>query len=299
MRSINQNSNVPVFYHVPKNAGTFAVSLIFIYLRFFRWHTLHGFKLPGEPNRNIVIKKNNLEVARIIGYDPNMYCNSADDFVIGDPNDDTYYYIDIEKITNEHLDSFNVFTIILEADGFLHHTQILSKFQKYNLKKFIILRDPIKRMISFFNYINSDSAKHEPTYGIIPNNLSEYVNSHFLEDSWLIRQFANVSDNEGINDNHYDITYNELKHFDVADISNTENLIKNIYANYLNIIVSDEELARCVPKRELPNIKNSLSNDLVSNQSKKDNNDLSEQDLQVVNERIKYEIKLYNNLVKC
>ena len=116
--------------------------------------------------------------------------------------------------------------------------------------------------------------------------IRDSVNSHYIEDSWLIRQFANVSDTEGINDNHYDITYNELKHFDVADISNTENFIKQVYADYLNIYLSNAD-------------RNSLSKDLVSNQSKKHNNDLSEQDLQVVNERIKYEIKLYNNLVKC
>lgn len=286
MRSIHQNSNVPVFFHVPKNAGTFAVSLIFLYLRIFR-RQIGGIINEYETNRNIVIRNaQNLELARILGYDPNNYCASVDDFVKGDSNDETHYYIDVEKITNEHLNSFNVFTIILEADGFLHHNHILSKFSNYNLKKFIILRDPIKRMFSFFNYINSDSAKHEPTYGRIPNNLSEYVNSHFIEDSWLIRQFANVSDTGGINDNHYDITYNELKHFDVADISNTENLIKQVYENYLNIILSDAD-------------RNSLSHDLVSNQSKKHNNDLSEHDLQVVNERIKYEIKLYNNLVKC
>lgn len=286
MKLIYQNSNVPVFYHVPKNAGTFAISLIFLYLRIFR-RKINGLNPEYETNRNIVIRNaQNLQFARILGYDPNNYCASADDFVKGDLNDDTHYYIDVEKITNEHLNSFNVFTIILEAGGFLHHNHILSKFPQYNLKKFIILRDPIKRMFSFFNYINSDSAKHEPTYGIIPNNLSEYVNSHYIEDSWLIRQFANVSDTEGINDNHYDITYNELKHFDVADISNTENLIKQVYADYLNIYLSNAD-------------RNSLSKDLVSNQSKKHNNDLSEQDLQVVNERIKYEIKLYNNLVKC
>jgi len=141
-------------------------------------------------------------------------------------------------------------------------------------------------MFSFFNYINSDSAKHEPTYGIIPNNLSEYVNSHFIEDSWLIRQFANINDNEGITDNHYNVAYNELKNFDIADVKNTENLIKDVYSKYLNLELSSND-------------RKFLSKDLVHNASKKNNHVLSNDELKIVNERMKYEIKLYNNLVKC
>ena len=288
MKPLHQNKNVPVFYHVPKNAGTYTISLLFNYLRFYITDFLKvqrrypTFVTP----RNIVIRKNNLELARILGHDPNNFCGVCELFQKGDPCDETHYFIELEDLDESILLNVSIFAVIIEADGFRVHSEICKNFNKYNLKKFIILRDPVERMFSFFNYINSDSAKHEPTYGIIPNNLSEYVNSHFIEDSWLIRQFANVSDTEGINDNHYDITYNELKHFDVADISNTENLIKQVYANYLNIILSDAD-------------RNSLSHDLVSNQSKKHNNDLSEQDLQVVNERMKYEIKLYNNLVEC
>ena len=124
------------------------------------------------------------------------------------------------------LKKLNLFTIVIEADGFKFHKEILNKFTDYDCKKFILLREPIKRMMSFFNYITSESAKHEPTYGIIPNNLSEYIQSSYLEDSWLIRQFANVSDNDGINDNHYNETYNELKNFDIADVKNTETFIK-------------------------------------------------------------------------
>lgn len=283
MVDIQQNSNVPVFYHVPKNAGTFAMSLIFLYLRIFR-RQIGGI---GKTIRNIVIRNaQNLELARILGYDPNNYCASADDFVRGDPNDHTHYYIDVEKITNEHLNSINIFTIILEADGFKFHKEILNKFTNYDCKKFILLREPVKRMMSFFNYITSESAKHEPTYGIIPNNLSEYIHSSHLEDSWLIRQFANVSDNEGINDNHYNETFNELKNFDIADVKNTENLIKYVYNKYLNLELS-------IRDRKI------LSRDLIHNQSKKNDHVLSIDEIEVVNERMKYEIKLYNNLVKC
>lgn len=287
MKPLNQNKNVPVFYHVPKNAGTFAMSLIFLYLRMLRRKISVGrIEKRFETNRNIVIKKGHLEIARILAFDPNNECSKCDLYVRGIKEDETHYIIELNDIEKLDLKKLNLFTIVIEADGFKFHKEILNKLTDYEYKKFILLREPIKRMFSFFNYINSDSAKHEPTYGIIPNNLSEYVNSHFIEDSWLIRQFANINDNEGIADNHYDVAYNELKNFDIADVKNTENLIKDVYSKYLNLELS-------INDRKV------LSKDLVHNASKKNNHVLSNDEIEIVNERMKYEIKLYNNLVKC
>lgn len=287
MKPIHQNSNLPVFYHVPKNAGTFAMSLIFLYLRMLRRKiSVGGIEKRFETNRNIVIKKGHLEIARILAFDPNNECSKCDLYKRGIKEDETHYIIELNDIEKIDLKKLNLFTIVIEADGFKFHKEILNKFKNYDCKKFILLREPIKRMMSFFNYITSEFAKHEPTYGIIPNNLSEYIQSSHLEDSWLIRQFANVSDNEGINDNHYNETFNELKNFDIADVKNTETLIKDIYSKYLNLELS-------INDRKV------LSKDLVHNASKKNNLSLSNDQIKILNERMKYEIKLYNNLVKC
>lgn len=287
MKPIHQNSNLPVFYHVPKNAGTFAMSLIFLYLRMLRRKiSVGGNERRFETNRNIVIKKDYLEIARILAFDPNNECGKCDLYKRGIKEDETHYIIELNDIEKIDLNKLNLFTIVIEADGFKFHKEILNKFTNYDCKKFILLREPIKRMMSFFNYITSESAKHEPTYGIIPNNLSEYIKSSYLEDSWLIRQFANVSDNEGINDNHYNETFNELKNFDIADVKNTETLIKDVYGRYLNLELSSND-------------RQFLSKNLVHNASKKNNLSLSNDQIKIVNERMKYEIKLYNNLVKC
>ena len=289
MKPLHQNKNVPVFYHVPKNAGTFAMSLIFLYLRMLRRKIVvdeTDIEKRFDTSRNIVIKKGHLEIARILAFDPNNECGKCDLYERGIKEDKTHYIIELDDIEKTDLKNLNLFTIVIEADGFKFNKEILNKFTDYDCKKFILLREPIKRMISFFNYITSDSAKHEPTYGIIPNNLSEYIQSIYLEDSWLIRQFANINDNEGITDNHYDVAYNELKNFHIADVKNTENLIKYVYNKYLNLELS-------VRDRKI------LSRDLIHNQSKKNNLSLSNDELKIVNERMKYEIKLYNNLVKC
>lgn len=287
MKPIHQNSNLPVFYHVPKNAGTFAMSLIFLYLRMLRRKiSVGGVERRFETNRNIVVKKDHLEIARILAFDPNNECSKCDLYKRGIKEDETHYIIELNDIEKIDLKKLNLFTIVIEADGFKFHKEILNKFTNYDCKKFILLREPLKRMMSFFNYITSESAKHEPTYGIIPNNLSEYIKSSYLEDSWLIRQFANVSDNEGINDNHYNETFNELKNFDIADVKNTEILLKDVYSKYLNLELS-------INDRKV------LSKDLVHNASKKNDHVFSIDEIKIVNERMKYEIKLYNNLVKC
>lgn len=287
MKPIHQNFNLPVFYHVPKNAGTFAMSLIFLYLRMLRRKiSVGGIEKRFETNRNIVIKKGHLEIARILAFDPNNECSKCDLYIRGIKEDETHYIIELNDIEKIDLKKLNLFTIVIEADGFKFHKEILNKFKNYDCKKFILLREPIKRMMSFFNYITSESAKHEPTYGIIPNNLSEYIQSSHLEDSWLIRQFANINDTDGINDDHYNETHNELKNFHIADVKNTENLIKDVYRRHLNLELSSND-------------RQFLSKDLVHNASKKNDHVLSIDEIEIVNERMKYEIKLYNNLVKC
>lgn len=285
--SVDQQNRLPVFYHVPKNAGTFAMSLIFLYLRIMRRSLPVDDSSPEfETTRNIVIKKNHLEVARILAFDPSNECSSCDLYKRGIAEDETHYIIELDDVGQMGFEKLKLFTIVIEADGFKFHNEILNNFSGYDCKKFILLRDPIKRMISFFNYITSDLAKHEPTYGIIPNTLSDYINSHFIEDSWLIRQFTNVSDNEAINDNHYNETLNELNCFDIADVKDTEDLIRDVYRKYLDLKLPPED-------------RKALAKDLTSNRSKKNNHSLSNRDLEIVNERMKYEIKLYNCLLKC
>ena len=85
---------------------------------------------------------------------------------------------------------------------------------------------------------------------------------------------------------HYNETFNELKNFDIADVKNTETLIKDVYGRYLNLELSSND-------------RQFLSKNLVHNASKKNNLSLSNDQIKIVNERMKYEIKLYNNLVKC
>jgi hypothetical protein len=246
-----QDSTVPVFYHIPKNAGTFAISTMFLYFR--KWRKNTGWVTEDtmrESARNIIVLNGKHQVARIIAGDPNEFCNNTKEFFKGDlPTDDeTAYYIKLEDVNADLMSGLNVFSIIIESEGFQIHEDILSKFPKFNFKKFIILRDALERAKSFFRYITSDKAKHEPGHGTIPAgiSISEFLShassGHLYEDSWVIRQFTNVQIGNKIRWYDFRKTKNILDDFDLCDISKCGEFIEKFYKKYKNIEITQEEL---------------------------------------------------------
>lgn len=288
-----QNKNIPCFYHIPKSAGTYAISLIFLHFRLFRLSQTNWLSLKKETTRNIVIRHNNKEIARIIGGDPNFICNESSIFKPGD--DDTHYTINLNECSPDLFVNLNVFSIIIEPGGFRYHDQIFwflddifeskKSFKKFNFINFMILREPIKRAISFFDYINSDKSKHEPTHGIIPNKFSEYAKSQYTEDSWLIRQFTNVDNSTGITRGNYNAALNILKTFKLCDIKDTDSFVRNIFKESLNVNLTQQYMQ---------------ANGWSTTRNSKSTNPtvIDEESRKILQERMKYEIDLYNKLLK-
>jgi len=283
-KPLNQQSNVPVFYHVPRNAGTYTVSIFFNYLRYYitdHLRVLRRYPTYVTP-RNVIIRDKNVELARFLGYDPNNFCGKSNKFEKGLEEDKTHFYIELSDLNPSVLSHVCVFALIIESDGFRIHEEICKCFKEYNLKKFIILRDPIQRMLSFFNYINSDISSHEPTYDVIPKDLSGYINSHYIEDSWLIRQLANVCDNEAITDDHYNVACDLLSEFEITDISETDKFLTIFFEKHLGL------------PRELSAASETY---IIKNKSYDTFPELCDEDKKTLLERVKYETRLYNKLV--
>jgi hypothetical protein len=281
-----QHRNIPCFYHVPKNAGTYTISLMILFFRLLRRdRTTWQSRVSGPSARNIVIHLNNLEIARLIAGDPNDICNQAPIFKRGS-EDKTHYTINLSDCSAETFSCLNIFSIVIESDGFIYHDQIKKSFEKYNLIDFMILREPIKRVISFFDYINSDKAKHEPTYGIIPNKFAEYAKSQYTEDSWLIRQFANVDNSKGITLENYNTALNILKKFKSCDIKDTDSFVRNIFKESLNLKLTQQDMQA----KGWSTIRNSKSENptIIDEESRK-----------ILQQRMKYDIDLYNKLLSC
>mgnify|MGYP003686580005 CR=1 FL=1 len=116
MVDIQQNLNVPCFYHVPKNAGTYTLSIMFLYFRLFRRSHTNWLLLTG---RNIVIHHDNKEIARIIAGDPNFICNESLIFKRGVIEDDTHYTINLNECSHDAFVNLNIFSIIIKQNEFL------------------------------------------------------------------------------------------------------------------------------------------------------------------------------------
>jgi hypothetical protein len=286
MVDIQQNLNIPCFYHVPKNAGTYIISIMFLYFRLFRRSHTNWLSLKKETGRNIVIHHDNKEIARIIAGDPNFICNESLIFKRGVIEDNTHYTINLNECSHDVFINLNIFSIIIEADGFVYHDQIKKFFEKYNLIDFMILRDPVKRAVSFFDYINSDKAKHEPTYGIIPNKFSEYAKSAYTEDSWLIRQFSKVQNSVGITLKNYVDVFHILKKFKICDIKNTNKFIDDIFKQYLNLNLTEKQ-------------KQQNGWDIIYNSKSKSSTIIDEESHKLLQQRMIYDIELYNKLLSC
>jgi hypothetical protein len=96
---------------------------------------------------------------------------------------------------------------------------------------FTILRDPLERAISLYNYINSSRSKHEDTHkSIETDSLNEYLASYTIEDSWLIRALNEIPTNEPIEYRHLDNALDFLieNEFLVEDIKRSEQILKRV-----------------------------------------------------------------------
>jgi hypothetical protein len=259
---------------------------MFLYFRLFRRTHTNWLSLKKETGRNIVIHHDNKEIARIIAGDPNFICNESSILKRGVIEDNTHYTINLNECSHDVFINLNIFSIIIEADGFVYHDQIKKFFEKYNLIDFMILRDPVKRAVSFFDYINSDKAKHEPTYGIIPNKFSEYAKSAYTEDSWLIRQFTKVQNSVGITLKNYVDVFHILKKFKICDIKNTNKFIDDIFKQYLNLNLTEKQ-------------KQQNGWDIIYNSKSKSSTIIDEESHKLLQNRMIYDIELYNKLLSC
>lgn len=107
---------------------------------------------------------------------------------------------------------------------------------------FTILRNPFTKAISLHTYLTSDASKHEPTHGsIMYDQLSDYLESYQLEDSWLIRDLMNMSDEQHITQNHYDTCVSIMSRWTVGDLCETDNIIDDVFGKCYGIVRSDVE----------------------------------------------------------
>ena len=292
-------NKLPVFFHIPKNAGTYVCDILW-YAAIFHFTILK--LLNGI---NIVYPR---AVKKIL--------------VLAEDDDTILFHINLYDFPDNFFESNiftqrDVFTVSCHLNAFLNHYKrnqnkdiiihsativaagfrlsdkicnILKDLTGRELSKFIILRDPLDRERSFYKYIKSSRSKHEKTHGSIEHeSFSDYISSYRVADSWLIRELLNkIPYNEILTDNHYNACLNILNEFDVGIIDNVDTLINKVLMkcytydidtifSYLKIIDKDNFVNKNSGKRALSDL-----------------NDIDEDALNKFKERAKYDFMLYD-----
>lgn len=232
---------IPVFLHIPKNAGTYVLGWTMTLFRYYgiarNWNDRVGW------NYNfcrILLQHESKQIATLFVYDPYKVRENNRNFVQHPTNE----YCNIVELQNflEELKNkkITLFSIIVEDAGIQFIKENLYKdICKHNNSYplyYTIFRDTYNRSESLYNYINSSKSSHEPTHNAIKSkSFSEYLNSYELEDCWLIRKLTNITDNEIINEEIFNRACAILDEFKIKDIKHTDELISDVFTECYNI----------------------------------------------------------------
>jgi len=234
---------IPIFLHIPKNTGT--------YIHYKNMHLFrrYGLKMGWDKdpyegsswnlklNMISVVFKNKKVLSLFVYDNYNILKNNKNFNNTSDHESTIELYPFLYELLNNKLE---IFSMIVASDGFnmmsklnfdgLNVSDYICKIIKRQPVYYTIFRDCFSRTVSMYNYLNSYASKHEPTYKkIIYNSFEEYIKSHQLEDSWLIRQLSGIPDKESINEECFNNSCNILNRVKIADVKNVEEIFENVF----------------------------------------------------------------------
>jgi hypothetical protein len=228
-------NKIPVFLHIPKNAGTYVLGVT---MSLFRHYGISkGWRNKPDWNlnlRRILLQKEGVQIATVFVYDPEEARKTNKDFN-SHPMDEYCNIVDIEHFKNElEKRKIVLFSMIVESEGVKYmkdelYDAICDKC-RCSMFYYTILRNPFDRAVSMYHYISGGKSTHEPTHGMIKSDkLETYLKSYQLEDSWLIRRLNDISDDQPITENDFNQTCFILNQFKIKDISKTDELINEVF----------------------------------------------------------------------
>jgi len=259
---LNNKSNIiPLFFHIPKNAGTYVISTTGPLMRTYKYKydsnpIFRDKRKSFGPLFKIattleILDEKNRPLAIINGFDVNGYIhqNRGKDIELVRG---IYHRIHLKNLSREILESLKIFQVNIVDHGFAVFEDILSLFN-HESTGFIphaLLRDPFKRALSIYSYLTSEASSHEPTHmSIFAKDFQDYISGIQSEDSWLIRKLLNLPNTESLTDKLYDSFCEIFDLFRVAEVSNVDALIDNVYEDCHNVFLSD------IPKEWLLDVK--------------------------------------------
>jgi len=209
---MNFNKKLPVFFHIPKCAGTYINNRCF---SFFQQ------SFGGKSCYHIDVLKDGVITYRLLCTSDKDLCR---DYI---PINKTCYQINFEDL---RLGELNLFLLRVADAGFGTYKKDIYSLLPENIKpyEFLCLREPYLRTQSLYSYIQSSQSSHEDTnYKFGDMSFVDYLNSSQLEGSWLIRKFLKIPNRIPITEEHFKKTcdiLNKMLVFGMEDID--ESLFK-------------------------------------------------------------------------
>lgn len=282
-KSSNVEKNlVPVFLHVPKNAGTFVISsLTRFFVRIYNGDkfervqrlqiddekfgsfTVHTYFLGDDWRQDDRIRKYKFDAARSRSTDFQTLFSYIKEYRV------VILSITMEPVQLNIKTSYEKAWEVCQAAG----------FEPMN---FLLLRDPWSRACSLYNYLSSKSSSHETTHKALKvNSFKEYIHSVFLEDSWIIRTLCNLKGGEPISEDHYNqaVKFLSDNKFFVRDVTASPELLRHVLSKSFKIEVNEDDL---------------IGEKNQSKYSKYLRSDFALEDCEKFAERTKWDQKLYN-----
>jgi hypothetical protein len=242
-------NQVPIFLHIPKNAGTYVLGYT---MEMFRCYgILSGWRNKKNWNidlRRIILQNNEgVQISTIFLYDPEKIRDS-NKYFLKYPQDEYCNIVSLnnflEEISKKN-DKLQIFSILIEDHGIKyikdHLYDDICNINNISPLYYTILRNPYERALSLYSYLGSSYSHHEPTHGTIKTStFEEYINSNQLEDSWLIRRLLNLPDNSIISSKNYEDACVLLDKFKIKNINEVESLLNEVF--FLSYQITKEKI---------------------------------------------------------
>lgn len=248
----NKKNIIPMFFHVPKNGGTYIISKSEKFTCAKRASMLQEFSLDKESMNKLfrirhytVRNDSGQEIFRISGFKLNFNQNDFDNKILNpvDNTDGSEFTISFKNLNKNFLESIIVHKVDVLPDGF----RCVDEFMKlFNANDFAFLmyttiRDPFDRAVSLYNYVNSSISSHEPNHKSL-NFLTfdQYISSSEVEDSWLIRNLLDLPNSKKILDeNAYHLFCEIFDLFRSCKVQDVDILLDKVYKVCDGLVFSD------------------------------------------------------------
>jgi len=218
---ISNSIFIPVYIHIPKNAGTYMLSWMQTFNNYYHCEIGKFDKKYIASNKQIrkcIVDLNSGGQCTCCVLSPNNIHLNSNDFKLefeSNPHVDRIsedIFITNLKCKNLHLFSFTFDPV---GNSFLNNFIFADKVSEILKKKlcyFTILRDPFQRALSLFSYLQSADSIHEKTHNIYAGlDIETYLRSYAVEDSYAIRALCGLHDDLLITDCDFNRALNVLK----------------------------------------------------------------------------------------